>query len=1071
MHKLLARQFRRKAEIANETELASALAAISVILRETTMGAEAKRLLHALPTLLAEIENTYGQFDRDLELRRLSLEVSSEELLNINNQLRSDAASGTRALDSLREAANRLLSGAGLPLLQDGEANLESLSHMMAQLTQEREAARQKLGDSEQRLTLALGVTDSVAWDWAMAENKLAVVSARDEVLGFPREQIEQNPPHIGRMMDPLEARRFRDTLVAHLRGESPDFKIGLWMSFKNGERHFMQFHGKVIARSAAGRAVRMAGIIHDLTANKRTEEALRVSEARFRSLTELSSDWYWEQDEYFRFTDTQGETDSRGGISAHEHVHRARWELPHTYPVGFTWDTHRAMLERREPFRDLMIKRDVPGATPRYINVSGAPVFSARGKFTGYRGIAKDITARVEAEDALLQSRREAEEASRSKSQFLANMSHEIRTPMNGVLGMTELLLGTELNSKQRHFAETARRSGDALLTLINDILDFSKIEAGKLEIESVDFSVREVMEDVVQLLAESAAAKQLDLVCRVLPGVPGRVTGDPNRLRQVLINLIGNAIKFTERGEVVADVALDNEQPGHSILRFEVRDTGIGIAPEAQADVFHAFSQADGSTTRRYGGTGLGLTICRELVSLMGGAIVLESELGKGSLFRFTLRCDEAQSVDASRTQWPTLQFVAGKRLLIVDDNAVTRQVVEDIAEGNAGMRCAKAADGIGGLRLSIEAAARGERFDAAIIDADMPHLNGIALGQAIKSDPALEGMCLILATSLGRPVDADTARKAGFASSIVKPVREADLLRALLIAFDVDPRSISMPMTAVSRAGKSLSQEFSARILVAEDNPVNQDVMREVLAGFGCTVQTANNGREALDAVQQSHIDLIFMDCQMPEMDGYSATRAIRALEQDGILAAHRIPIIALTAHATQADRDKCLGAGMDSFLTKPFTQAVLRREMQRWLNDGIKDLVSDQPATSLVDSGSLDHQALDELRFLDPAGTRGLLREFVRSYVSHTKTKMTDLRSAIDSQDWGSIEADAHKIRSGSLTIGARRVAELGEALEIESRAETVESCRRLFAAIEAEFMATEKLLSAEIRATH
>ena len=1072
MHKLLARQLRRKAAIGNDAQWKQALTELAALAGEPWLPPQAAQILDALPALFAEVDNTYSQFDRDLELRRRSLEVSSAELMHLNQQLRAEAAGRQRALDTLRDAANQLLRGAGLPELSGDNTNLESLSSVMARLMQEREAAQLKLGESESRLVLALSVTDSVAWDWDIVRNKMVVISTGNQVLGFPRERIEDDPTCIGELVGREGGARLREKLIEHLRGEVPEFKYGLWMTIREGERRFMQFDGKVVARGDNGRALRMAGIMHDLTANKRTEEALRLSEARFRSLTALSSDWYWEQDDQFRFTATQGETDARAGITADAHVQRTRWELPHTYPVGFTWDEHRAVLARHEPFRDLVIKREVPGEAVRYVSVSGAPIFDTRGRFTGYRGVAKDVTERVRAEEALRQSQMAAQEATRAKSEFLANMSHEIRTPMNGMLGMTELLLGTRLTSKQRHFAETARRSGEALLTLINDILDFSKIEAGKMAIDRVEFSLRDMLEDVTQLLAESAASKGLELVCRLHRSAPGVAVGDPTRVRQVLINLIGNAIKFTERGEVVtelrvANAARDGRRHGR-VLVFEVRDTGIGIAPEAQANIFVAFNQADGSTTRHYGGTGLGLAICRQLVELMGGELSLKSTPGEGSTFRFTLPCEKVSQPQRPRDLPVMAALLVTKRLLIVDDHAASRDTLRELVRREFGMYCDVAANGIEALQLAREARQRGEPFDVAMFDADMPTLDGMALAGAFRADARLAATRLLFVTAVNRAGDMERVRAAGFAATLSKPVRRVDLLRALMLAFDADPGAVSQKLHAAAVSQRPLDAGYTGTVLVAEDNPVNQQVVRAVLESCGLTVRIAHNGREAVQAVQQASFDLIFMDCQMPELDGYMATRAIRAFELEAGGTRGRTPIVALTAHATQADRERCLNAGMDSYVSKPFTQAILLGEIERWLSPRTAAPAVAPPTELATRTQRLDMRALRELSALDPDDSKGLLRTLANTYVQHTRALLVDLAAAVEREDEPAIGRETHKLKSGSMTMGAARVGKLAHAMEQASHAGDMTRCRALMPEILVEFDHAQQLLLAELQ---
>ena len=877
MHKLLGRQLRRKAGIDGADGAERVLRELGGLAAHAGLSAEAAKLLTALPAMLSEIENSYVQFDRDIELRRRSLEISSQELLESNDRLRADVAGRQRDLRR-----------------------------------------------SEERLTLALTAADNVIWDWDVAGNSIVITSADDTFLGHPAGFYRDDATRLWSIIEPEGAAEYRARTIAHLRGETPEFAVEAWMRNAGGERCFVQMHGKVVEHDAAGRALRMVGIAYDVTARKRAEDALRESETRFRSFTDLSSDWYWEQDDQFRFFDTQGATDARGGITASDHTRRTRWELPHTYPMSCTWEEHRAILARHEPFRELLLKRDVPGKPPSYVSVSGAPIFSASGKLSGYRGIAKDVTARVQAEESLKQAKIAADEANQAKSQFLANMSHEIRTPMNGVLGIAELLLGTELDTRQRHFAETVRRSGEALLHVINEILDFSKIEAGKLEIDLVDFSLREVTDDVMQLLDEGARAKGLALKCRIAAGVPDMIVGDPTRVRQVLINLVGNAVKFTERGEVVVDITV----AGADKLRFEVRDTGIGIAPEAHAHVFQAFSQADGSMTRRYGGTGLGLAICKELVGLMGGELGLTSTPGVGTTFNFTLRYAPA---------------VAPR------------------------------------------------------------------------------------------------------------------------------PRAAGVQTQPASR--------YSGQVLVAEDNAVNQEVILAALRACGCEATLAVNGREALDAVQKQRYDLVFMDCQMPVMDGYAATRAIRALEDQSLIASRHIPIVALTAHATEADREFCRVAGMDGFLTKPFTQAGLRKELERWLTNAnthtdtaeVVTRDASQQASGGAAGEGLKQSALDELRALDPDGSGGILNELIKSYLDDTPAQIAQLRATIAAKNIEGMTRAAHSMKSSSQTFGAMRVGELAREIEYLGRANTLDGCDALLAELEQQYAKAAKLLQACITA--
>jgi PAS domain S-box-containing protein len=780
-------------------------------------------------------------------------------------------------------------------------------------------------------------------------------------------------------------------------------------------------------------RAVRLRGAVQDVTRQHVAERDERMAQvelreirARFERAVGGSSDGLFEYDLIGGATWYSPSVREMLGYGPDERFPHSILELTPAAERYSVEDAARRHTAHGTPFDVVFPVRHRSGET-RWVRSRGRCERNAGGTPTHFSGSIQDITAQLKARAALVAATEEASAANRSKSAFLANMSHEIRTPMNGVLGMTELLLDTSLNPVQHEYAETIRTSATSLLGILNDILDFSKIEAGRLEVESVEMDVRDCVEDVGTMMAVQAAAKNLEFIVNVDAATPECVLGDPHRLRQILTNLAGNAIKFTQAGEVVIEVHNVGTRSDRVLLHFEVRDTGAGMAPEVIEKLFQPFAQADASTTRHFGGTGLGLSIVKRLCELMGGTVSVASSPGVGTTFSVTLPCEALNTTPERLVESP--HAAVSRRILVVDDNDTNRRVLRGqlLPAGHFVATAGRAGDVVGLLQ---RAAAAGTPFDLIIADDQMPDADGGWLAQTLKNDAALAPVPLVLLTSLDRHGSTRRLADLGFAGYLTKPVRGRELRACVERVLETTNQSgsHSQLVTRSSLAAEKVHGHYRGRVLVAEDNIVNQQVTRRFLQRLGCKVEVADNGLRAVECCAQSDFDLVLMDVQMPIIDGLTACREIRRAEAGR----RRVPIVALTASDMTDEVDRCRAAGMDGLLTKPLQPRRLREILDRHgLGDPrapTRDTTSTQPLRML--SPALDIERLQSLVGDDPQ----FMAELCRTFMASSTRLIVELRQAAAAEDRTQLKAIAHKLKGGAGSVCARRITDLCLALE-------------------------------------
>ena len=934
---------------------------------------------------------------------------------------------------SLREQAEQETLKLNRELEQkvtDRTAALARSMHALEDEIGERKRAEQVLCRSEEKFRRLVDNLPGVTWTADQYGQTPYISRNVESVFGYTAEEIRERGEElwIGRV-HPNDMYRVVEAYRVLFAANQP---LNVEYQVQRKDAKWIWVHVHALRTHEMDGVLYADGMLFDITARKRAEESLKL----FRMLIDQSNDAIQVVDpETLRYLDVNEKACSSLGYT--------REELLSLYVSDIdlsesSWKKVKDELQNSEFTLTEAVHQRKDGSTFP-VEISMKCVQLDRRYVVC---VTRDITERKRVQQELVNARQSAEAANNAKSEFLANMSHEIRTPVNGIMGMADLLLDTELSLEQREYLQLLKSSGASLMRVIDDILDFSKIEAGKMGLDPIEFNLHDSIAETMRPLALRADQKKLELACSIHPDVPVNVVGDPGRLRQILVNLIANAVKFTERGEVLVRVQCLSRCGQELELQFSVTDTGIGIPPEKHSSIFEAFAQADTSTTRNYGGSGLGLAISSRLVGMMGGRMWVESAAGRGSTFYFTARFSAASGTSASAAA-PSLQAeLLHLPVMVVDDNSTNRKILLEMTAG-WGMDVSAADSGLAALEAMTQAHEAGKRFRLAIIDGSMPNMDGFELAEHIRQDPRLAGALIMMLTSTGQLGDAARCRQLGIAAYLLKPIWKSELLSAILTTLGQDAAA---PRTLVTRhelqqAGRSL------RVLLVEDNAVNQIVGLRTLEKLGHTAVLANNGSEALSLLSKQEFDLVLMDVQMPVMDGLTATRHIRATEK---ITGRHIPIIAMTARAMRGDREICIAAGMDGYISKPINREELEKTMAQKTN-GLDQTGLD----AIPDNGSISVPGLPVAWDVNKAlerlgGDEKLLREVLEIFVEETPKLMVRLQQAVVEGDAHGIESMAHSLRGelsyfDAVAAGkARELEEMGRESHLEQTAEVLAS---------------------------